>query len=196
MSSLREVNWMALTCTLEGTDIYLGLAAGLDDVAAHRISAQQMVAFPYQHIRIASGDDEEVPLRVYAVRDPSIIRVEPMTELAPIEGFTRVRLHLVYPAHANHKKGEQTAAQAKSSLATAKSGSPANGHVDSLSEMPVMAFLLAIGLGRAQEDDFYRIVVDDFLKRSWITIPRLLREIGCSTPREVAAGDEHACPSC
>ena len=59
---------------------------------------------------------------------------------------------------------------------------------------PVMAFLLTIGLPREREEEFYRTVVTDFLQRSWMTLPRLLKQIGCASPTQVAAGESSACP--
>ena len=60
---------------------------------------------------------------------------------------------------------------------------------------PMMAFLLTIGLPREREDEFYRTVVNDFLQRSWMTLPRLLKQIGCNTPMDVAAGANSTCPA-
>jgi hypothetical protein len=44
-----------------------------------------------------------------------------------------------------------------------------------------------------QEDKFYRNVVNDFLQKSWMTMPSLLRDIGCMTPTQVAEGEPQPC---
>lgn len=176
--------WTALTCNLEGTDIYFGLTAGQDDLLAYLVSADRLAAFPFQQIAIATGSTEQVPLRVYAVRDPSIVRITPMQGATPEPGFERVRLEFRLAQQALAKdNGTPCAAEAK---AGATESPPA-------ASRPVIAFLLTIGLAEAREDEFYRTVVRDFLKRSWMSLPRLLHEIGCSQPAEVAEGACHRC---
>ena len=181
-----QISWLAATCNLDGADIYLGLAAGMDDVVVYAMSGSQMVAFPFQHIRITVGDAEKMPLRVYAVRDASIVKVVTQPGQAPLEGFHRVRLDFHMSRAERAAEQASTAAAAKASKSLAEPAPPS---------YPVMAFLLTIGLPREREDEFYGRVVKEFLQRSWMTLPRLLKQIGCSTPSEIAAGTSSACPT-
>lgn len=176
--STLDISWLAITCNFAGADIYLGLTAGIDDVVAHALKASQMAAFPFQTIKIATNDSKEVPLRVYAVRDPAIVRVHTIPGPAPAEGFHRVRLDFRIPLVVAGSAANPTAAEAK-----------CNGAPETLPTKAVMAFLLTIGLPIEQEDEFYSNVVNDFLQKSWMTMPSLLREIGCMTPTQVAHGE-------
>lgn len=178
-----EISWLAITCNLEGADVYLGLAAGMDDVLAHAIKADQMVAFPFQQIRLTTADDDNMPLRVYAVRDPAIVSVVPLSGDPPMEGFHRVRLDFRLRGWSSTDRSAPTAAEAKAP----------GGVAQPPPQAPVMAFLLTIGLLPEREDQFYRTVVKDFLARSWMTMPRLLKQIGCLTPSELASGAGTPC---
>ena len=180
--STFDISWLAITCNFAGADIYLGLTAGIDDVVSHALKANQMVAFPFQSIRVATNDEKEVPLRVYAVREPAIVQVQTLPGRAPVEGFHRVRLDFRIPLLAACTTAIPTAAEAK-----------CEGEPEPLPSKAIMAFLLTIGLPIAQEDDFYSNVVHDFLQKSWMTMPTLLREIGCMTPSQVAEGEPQEC---
>lgn len=180
--SAFEISWLAITCSFAGADIYLGLTAGIDDMVAHALKANQMVAFPFQTIRIATNDSQEVPLRVYSVRDPAIVQVRRTAGDSPVDGFHRVRLDFRIPMLCAANDSMPTAAQAK-----------CDGFSQSSPSKSIMAFLLTIGLPIDQEDGFYGSVVNDFLHKSWMTMPALLREIGCMTSAQVAEGQSQPC---
>ncbi len=180
--SAFEMSWLAITCNFAGADIYLGLTAGIDDMVAHALKANQMVAFPFQSIRVATNDAIEVPLRVYSVREPAIVQVRRVTGAAPAEGFHRVRLDFRIPMLCAGDDSTPSAAAAKNA-----------GIPEPAPSSAIMAFLLTIGLPIEQEDEFYNSVVNDFLHKSWMTMPALLREIGCMTPTQVAEGKPQPC---
>lgn len=174
MPYMLKRSWTALTCNLEGTDIYLGLAAARDDLALSSLDHRCIRVFPFRDINIVSGAPEKVPLRVYALRDPMIVRVTPLASPVIEEGFVQVRLDFDLAGLVN-------AAQSNTEPV--------------IDEHPVMAFLLAIGLPQEREEEFYGRVVHEFLDRSWMTIPRLLREVGCATVEDVAGGQAAPCPT-
>ena len=173
MAYITTRTWNALTCTLEGTDIYLGLAAARDDLSLLKMDQRALRSFPIHEISATSGSNEKIPLRVYSFRDSSIVRVSPLAGLHPEEGFQRVRLDL-------DLSGLSTSTSAASDKNSASS---------------VMAFVLIMGLDPQAEDAFYNHVVHDFLDRAWMTVPRLLREMGCATPDELAKGEASTCPT-
>ena len=172
MSYVLNRSWTALTCNLEGTDVYLGLAAARDDLALSSLDQRFIKAFPFRDISVVSGAPERVPLRVYALRDPMIVRVTPLGSPVIEEGFVQVRLDFDLSGFAS--SGQPSA-------------EPAAG------DHPVMVFLLTIGLPLEKEEEFYGRVVNEFLDRSWMTIPRLLREVGCATADGVASGEASPC---
>ena len=51
---------------------------------------------------------------------------------------------------------------------------------------PVVAFLITIGLTADEEAAFFSHVVNDFLVKSWSSLPTLLRELGCTAAPEAA----------
>jgi hypothetical protein len=192
MRPSRHVRWSALTCRLRDTDIHLGLAASLDGVFSDLVSARQMVAFPLQPVHMTVRDEQPTPLRVLAVRDPRLIEIEPdpSSTVAETEaGFRRVvltvRLDRATPPNVD---GSPSAAQAKASTERAIASAAAEVR-------PVMAFLLTVGLPIHEEDAFFTHVLDDFVSKSWMTFPKLLRELGCTTAEHVAEGGCDACPS-
>lgn len=158
--ALREITLTAYTCRINATDVYLGLAAGLDDILAHNADANQLMALPLRRIAIANGHTTEVPLRVLAVRDSSIVNVLPVDGPAP-EGFKRVQLR--FTVGAIRKNG--------------------NGHASDEFHAPgrVMAFVLTFGLSPDQEDHFFQKLFNDLLRDSWISLPKLLHDIGCDS---------------
>ncbi len=170
--------------------MYLGLAASLDDLICDLVSARQMVAFPLQTVLMTSADVEATPLRIFAVRDPRIVDIqrEPSTVHAE-PGFQRVKLtvrldRVTSPA----KIGGPTAVEAKAPSDTSAPRSATE------CPKPVMAFLMTVGLPLHEEDAFFGTVVHDFVSKSWMTFPSLLRNLGCSTAEHIAEGGCDACP--
>lgn len=187
MLPTRHLRWSALTCRLRETDIYLGVAASLDDAMSEVLSARAMVAFPLHSVMMTSRDSAPTPFRMYAVRDPGMVRIEPEADAPDREpGFQRVRLTL--HLHRRAGPGELSAAEAKARNA----GVPASA---ARTDRPVMAFLMTIGLPISEEDAFFGTVVRDFISRSWMTFPALLRELGCTTAEHLAEGECDACPN-
>ncbi len=190
MRPSRNIRWSALTCRLHETDIYLGLAASLDDIVSELVSARRMVAFPLQSILMTAADAAATPLRVLAVRDPELLSVDPAPPgtPAPEPGFQRVTLELKIPETALVAVvGGPSAAQAKATLPVAERPD------ERTLTRPVMAFLLTVGLPTEEEDAFFMNVVRDFLSKSWMTLPSLLRQVGCTSAEHVAEGE---CDSC
>ena len=170
----REFTWIAMTCRLEQTDVYIGLGAGLDDLCARRLAPEQIAAFPMQRIKVTSANGASMPLRLYSVRDPSIVQIEP-TNLPPLEkGYAVVRLTFRLPS---------TPPSAVSPQATGT-----GGEVEA-----VMGFLVTIGLKPDEEEEFFTTVVSEFLERTWMTVPKLLREIGCAHPTHIDDTDGETC---
>src|SRR5262245_22894669 len=85
-------SWNALTCTMDGTDLYLGLKAAKDDLALFRIDDQVLRIFPLREISVVSGSPDKIPLRVYSLRDPTIIRITRIGEPPDEEGFMMVKM--------------------------------------------------------------------------------------------------------
>lgn len=172
MPHRRDITWLALTRTVQNADIYLGLAAGLDDVLVHQIRASKLVAYPLQHVRVSATDEKQLPLRVLSVRDPSIVQVTPLpgNELRD-HTFQRVRVSVSLHGSGDSTNRERTAVEEKRCAdepIDAEFSSPGN----------VMVFLLVVGMPQEREDDFFRRVVDDYLAKEWMTISKLLHELG------------------
>jgi hypothetical protein len=170
----REFTWTAMTCRLEKADIYIGLAAGLDDFCALRFPMDQVAAFPMQRIKVTSANGASMPLRFYSVRDPSIVQVQRAGRPSREKDFEVVRLTFQMPKHADMP-----------SL-------PHQGAAPPSPVEPVMGFLVTIGLQPHEEEAFFTTVVSEFLDRSWMTLPQLLREIGCADPAHM----EHVGEAC
>lgn len=169
--------------------MYLGLAASLDDLICELVSARQMVAFPLQTVLMTSRDIETTPLRIVAVRDPRIVDIRLDPGAVPIEpGFERVKLTIrldrVTPPSTS---GDPTAVEAK-----AGSGATAPRSATEIAK-PVMAFLMTVGLPLHEEDAFFGTVIHDFVSKSWMTFPSLLRSLGCTTAEHIAEGGCDAC---
>lgn len=186
MTIARPIRWSALTCRLRETDVYLGLAASLDDIVSDLISARHMVAFPLKQILLTLRDARPTPLRVYAVRDRRLVSVEPdgLAETEP--GFRRVTLEL-------HLDQVPLAGSTRMPSAAEAKQAAHESAADDAASRPVMAFLMTVGLPVAEEDEFFGTVVSDFITRSWMTFPSLLRGLGCSSASHVAEG---SCDSC
>jgi hypothetical protein len=173
----RDLTWTAITCDLDETSLYLGLAAGLDDVVSHHLGGRQMAAYPIRLIRITSATARQVPLRIYMVRDPSVVSFDPVEEASTEPGYVKVRIG--FRLNGNRvRPGDQTAAQA-------------GGDEMDKFESPgaVMAFLVVLGLPIDKERAFYQRVVEELLPHTWAALPRLLRRAGCGEPAAVADGD-------
>ena len=170
--------------------MYLGLAASLDDLICDLVSARQMVAFPLQTVLMTSADVEVTPLRIVAVRDPRIVDIRHDPGAKHIEpGFERVKLTIrLDRVTSPSRSGDPTAVEAK---APSDAAAPR-----SATEMPkpVMAFLMTVGLPLHEEDAFFGTVVHDFVSKSWMTFPTLLRDLGCTTAEHIAEGGCDACP--
>lgn len=198
MSITRRIRWSALTCRLRGTDIYLGLAASLDDLISDLISAEHMVAFPLQEILLTVGDRERTPLRVYAVRDPSLVTVTEgeVDRVLNEPDFRRVTIELnLDAARLAATVGAPSAVDEKATVvppsvhASIPSSVPPSLVPPSLqgtrASKPVIAFLLTVGLARHEEDEFFHTVLREFISKSWMTFPALLRNLGCSSASDL-----------
>lgn len=187
----RSIRWSALACRLNETDVFLGLAAQLDDVVSSLVSSRQMVAYPLVPIRLTAADHDRTPLRVYAVRDPRIVEIDRTPTSGPREidaGFQAVTIELRLDRAAPPQSGHDRSA------ADAKAAVPSPLHADGAERKPIMAFLMTVGLPEHDEDAFFNTVVTDFLAKSWMTVPSLLRELGCTSAKHIAEGSTDACP--
>lgn len=144
-------------------------------MVSHLVSPERLATFPVQHIAIASGGSETIPLRVYAVRDPSLVVITPRAGRSPEPGFQHVRL--VFHLSTALREGSSPTAPVELRSAT----------------RPVFAFLLTIGLPPEKEDAFYETVVRDFLTQSWMSLPRLLKEMGCADPTDLINSHGEKC---
>ena len=166
MAAHRTLRWTALTCRYGDVDVCFGLAATLDDDLAGQLYPHEMAAFPYQSIRVAKGSERRLPLRFYVVRDASIMNVRRLPGSPLEEGYERVSLEF----YIEERGGEAAAPEDRE-------------HVRPIE--PVMAFVLTVGLSRDVEERFFNEIIKRFLQHTWMTMPRLLREVGCidlSTP--------------
>lgn len=172
LANSRTIVWSANTCKHADTDVYLGLAPGLEDAALRRrLGPEKLRAYESKQVRLTShnGNSDTIPLRLYALRDPQACRVLVDERAQPlIAGFQRVKL-LFDPLAANAEAGRVEAGNGGADL-----------HADDA--VPVLAFLLTIGLARANEKHFFNGVISEFLDQSWARMPELLREVGCAHP--------------
>jgi hypothetical protein len=179
--------WLALTCNLRGADVYFGFIAGIEDALIRRVDARQIEAHPVQSIKVASHDLHEIPLCVYAVHDETIVRVARVDAPPAPDGFHRVRLHF---------RGMARSRQVHDPSPPRSRDESGDGQPHRPKALaPVVAYLLTIGLRRDDERDFYDHVVKDFVQRSFMSMPALLQEIGCSSADDVAHGDAMPCHS-
>ncbi|MBL9147875.1 MAG: hypothetical protein JNM94_04205 [Phycisphaerae bacterium] len=145
-----------------------------------------MAAFPLKQILLTLRDARPTPLRVYSVRDRRLVTVQPEGTPASEPGFQRVTLEL------NLDRVPLADTIRSASAAEAKQAADQSA-ADEAAARPVMAFLMTVGLPLHEEDEFFRTVVSEFINRSWMTFPSLLRELGCTAASEVAEG---SCDSC
>lgn len=165
-NGFRPITWNAETCRFSETDVYLGLAPGLEEFTLAKMFGPAVLArYPADSLPIASNGvkSETVPLRLYALRDPEVCTITRNGNRSPIAGFKRVKLHF-NPAAAN---GNFNMPSTESS-----------GHTDL---PPVVAFVMTIGLSLDQERSFFEHIVNDLIKKSWSSLPDLLREVGCAS---------------
>jgi hypothetical protein len=156
------VHWSAFTCELDGAGVFLGIAPGLEDERIARAFTPDQVGNHGRSTIELADASSKLPLRLLAVRDRAIVRVEPLAEPSGEEGFERASLWW------DLSKG----------VAGPRPPAPA-------APVPnVVAFMLTIGFPRASEEVFFRDRVPVFLKRSWGRFPRLLREAGCAKPEK------------
>jgi hypothetical protein len=164
-TTARTISWTAHACNYTNSDVYLGIAPGLEDAAlAARLGPRVLKPYPGRPIPITSGSDKvgTVPLRLYALREPAVCSIETLDVDADVPGFHRVKLRFdvaSVPAHLQ----------------------PAAIEIPPLEKLPpVVAFLLTCGLSASEEEQFFTRTVADFLDHSWSSFPRLLRELGCA----------------
>ena len=165
----RTITWTAEHCRHTEIEVYLGLAPGLEDNALQRtLGGDALVSHGSREVPIASNGHAggTVPLRLYAMRDARHVRVERCQDRSSLDGFQRVRLQFQVKECPRAAHG-------------AKSG--ADNTVP-----PVVAFLITIGLTADEEAAFFSHVVNDFLVKSWSSLPTLLRELGCTAAPEAA----------
>jgi hypothetical protein len=156
--------------------VYLGLAPGIEAQKLRDLltPAGLYIEFPHRTIPITShqnggngsGGGQDIPLRLGALRDQSLCRVERTGLAGDVAGFERVRL--VFELSRAPMNGHE-------------SNGYHNGHSD---EKPpaVVAFLLTIGMPRESEKHFFNGVITEFLDHSWASFPKLLKEVGCADP--------------
>ena len=166
-TSGRSFSWFANSCRYSDADVYLGLAPGIEVEHLKQQSGELFYQFTERTLPISkhNGGKEVIPLRVCALRDPSLCSVERTGMPGDLEGFERVRL--TFSPRANGHSGNGAT----------------NGHSHLIHPVPpVIAFLLTIGLPFEQEKHFFNGVVSEFLDQSWASFPKLLREVGCAEP--------------
>lgn len=156
-----------MTCILAGTELFFGLAAALDDRIITSIGEDSLIVFPLREIRIASGSSERIPMRVYSVRQRSVVTIK-SHRAAAVNGFKRVTLAFDFSRAKRCDAGIE------------------------IPEKPVMAFMVAIGLDPEKETTFFEHLTEEFLDQAWMSLPSLLQEVGCSVPDDVAEGDSSA----
>jgi hypothetical protein len=166
----RTFTWLANSCKYSGSEVYLGLAPGIElqklrDVLGPSVYTE----FPQRIIPITShnGDGQTIPLYLCALRDPSVCQVERTGKPGDVAGFERVRL--VFDLSKAPINGDSARHEH-------------HGQNDRAKPPAVAAFLITIGMAAESEKHFFNGVITEFLDHSWSSFPRLLRGVGCVEP--------------
>jgi hypothetical protein len=163
---MRLITWTAYACDISSGKVLMGLAPGMEDALLRRALAPEKLA-RYASRQIPLSDHAvsgTVELRLYAVREAALCRVEHVESDTVVPGFHRVKVS--FACHSD----------------------PQNANADESSiAPPVIGFLLTLGLSTDDEQEFFKTVLDDFLSKSWSSLPKLLREVGCLEPSHDAA---------
>jgi len=132
--------WSATTCDFPGAGVYLGLAPRHEHLIVARMLTPRQVRL-FTGARAGVGRSP-APLEYYAVRDPSVVRVIPVSQPPLPNGFRHVRLAFQFE---------------KPQLLADAVSVPRGTHPGE----QTFAFLMSIGLPLAEEDGFYgRVALD------------------------------------
>jgi hypothetical protein len=126
-------------------------------IVARMFTPRQVRLVTSASTRLGSGG-VPCPLEYFAVRDPSIVRVIPVS-LPPLpNGFRHVKLSFQFDR--------------PHLLQDAVSTGQANGR-------EIWAFIVTVGLPMGQEDEFYRKAIGDFPEQSFGDLYARARDLGC-----------------
>lgn len=167
---MEQLYWTALTIEFSGAGVYLGFApVDEHELVASRLTQKQARAFSGGTISVRS--DRVSPLRYYAVRDPSAVKVKPV-ERPTADGSRHVQLIFGF------SKARAAAATGGVEV-EACDGSPAAW------PMPPTgypAFIVTIGLPIEREEAFHEHIVCAEPKQSLAELCRRVEEAARSLP--------------
>ena len=150
--------WSATTCDFPGAGLYIGLAPRYEHLIVSRMyTPRQVRLITAAHTRLGNNGTA-CPLEYYAVRDPSVVRVIPVS-LPPLpNGFRHVKLSFQFEKP-----------QLLQDAVTV-------GHHDG---KEIWAFVLTVGLPMAREEAFYKRAIGDFPSQSFSDLYARARDLGC-----------------
>jgi hypothetical protein len=151
--------WSATTCDFPGAGLYIGLAPRHEHlIIARMCTPRQVRLITAGNIRLGENG-AACPLEYYAVRDPSVVRVIPVSLPALPNGFRHVKLAFQF--------------EKPQLLQDAVSMGQLDGR-------DIWAFVLTVGLPIATEDSFYRRAIGNYPSQSFTDLYARARELGCS----------------
>jgi hypothetical protein len=165
----RPLVWSAATCDFRGAGAYIGLAPDYEHIAAARgLGAKQANLYVGGRMR-SGGEARPWPINYYAIRDPSAIRVIPVSKPVLPNGFRPVHLRFNFPEH----NGRTTVIVAP----------PGEGRQDRealphASAAP-MGFVVTIGLPIEREADFFGKIIEHHLDQEWAEVFQRVHDYGC-----------------
>jgi hypothetical protein len=151
--------WSATTCDFPGAGLYIGVAPRYEHLIIARMCTPRQVRLVTAGTTRLGNNGTVCPLEYYAVRDPSVARVIPVS-LPPLpNGFRHVKLTFQF--------------EKPHLLQDAVS-------LGQLEGKEIWAFVLTVGLPIAQEDSFYRRAIGNFPDQSVSDLYARARELRCS----------------
>jgi len=202
--SHRIVTWTAERCRHVHADVYIGIAPGLEIKALHEmLGPTSLHCYKHRELPLTSSNHIAGPITLFllGMRRPEIVTIHPLPDAPALKGFERVRMifdpnctrtaaRAPNAANPIADPGNGPAGNAAGNQGGMPGNIPAGGSngASFLPEQvpPVVAFLMTIGLQPEDEDRFFNHVVEDFLSQSWSSMPKLLRDIGCTAASEAA----------
>jgi hypothetical protein len=147
--------------------VYVGLAPGYEHMAVARgLSTRQMQLYVGGRV-IAYGEPRPWLINYFAIRDPSAVRIIPVSQPPLPNGFKPVHLRFRFPPQNGR-------------TSTTISCHPQRGvHGQGTPVVAPAGFIVSVGLPIEKEQRFFEETIDHHLDQAWEDVFVRVADLGC-----------------
>jgi hypothetical protein len=172
---LDTIQWSATTCDYPGAGVYVGLAPDYEHMAVARgLACRQARVFVGGRMKFIPAG-RPWAFNYYAVRDPSAVRVVPVSRPPLAGGFRHVELRVSI-----NRNGQRDAIVVRPPQNRPTPDKLFDAHLGAAA-----GFLLTIGLPIEQEAGFFGRLIEEHVDQDWSDVYARLIEEGHRGEREV-----------